>query len=148
MATNELSKLYEEDVYTWAMRNAELIRQGRFDEIDVDHVAEEIESVGKSERRELENRLIVLLSHLLKWQLQPGLRGASWRQSLRNRRITIQKTLQDSPSLAQRLPEMLTNEYPAARADAIDETGLSESIFPEACPFTLEQILNKDFWPD
>ncbi|MCK7515885.1 MAG: DUF29 domain-containing protein [Desulfobacterales bacterium] len=76
MSATELSKLYEEDVYTWAMCNAELLRRGCFDQIDVEHIAEEIESVGKSERRELENRLILLLAHLLKWQYQPERRGA------------------------------------------------------------------------
>ena len=148
MDVNELSKLYEEDVYTWAMRNAELIRQGRFDEIDVDHVAEEIESVGKSERRELENRLIVLLSHLLKWQYQPERRGRSWLATIKEQRRRVSSVLKTNPSLRPFLDEIIDEAYASARLVAVREAGLDETIFPEVCPFSFEDILNDEFWPD
>lgn len=139
---------YEQDFYAWTLRNAELLRQGRFSEIDVEHLAEELEDMGKSERRALESHLRTVVLHLLKWRFQPALRGASWRQSVRNGRIAIRNILRDSPSLARQLPEMLTDEYPAARADAADETGLGEPAFPKVCPFTLEQVLDADFRPE
>ena len=148
MATNELSKLYEEDAYTWAMRNAELIRQGRFDEIDVDHVAEEIESVGKSERRQLENRLIVLLSQLLKWQYQPERRGRSWLATIKEQRRRISSLLKINPGLKPLLDEIIDDAYVSARLVAVREAGLDETTFPEICPFSFEDVLNDTFWPD
>jgi hypothetical protein len=104
--------------------------------------------MGKRERRALESYLRNVTSHLLKWRYQPEKRGASWRQSIRNGRIEIQKLLRDSPSLSGEVPQMLADEYSAARADAIDETELSEKTFPLDCPFSVEQILDVGFWPD
>lgn len=142
------SCLYEEDFYTWTMTTAALLRQRRFAEIDVAHLAEELEDMGERERGALESHMRNVMLHLLKWQHQPEKRGASWRQSIRNGRIEIQKLLRDSPSLAGQAPQMLKDEYPAARADAIDEMGLSEETFPEHCPFTAEQVLDATFWPE
>lgn len=141
------TQLYDQDFYAWAMKSAELLKERRFSEIDAEHIAEELEDVGKSERRSLESHIHNVVLHLLKWQYQPGLQGVSWRQSIRNGRIAIDKILRDSPSLKGKLQEILVSEYPAARADAIDETGLEEQTFPETCPFTLEQVLDTDFWP-
>ena len=148
MTVSELKILYEEDVYSWAMRNAELIRQGRFDEIDVDHVAEEIESVGKSERRELENRLIVLLSHLLKWQQQPQRRGRSWTATIREQRRRARSVLMSNPGLQPVLDSITDEAYASARLVASRETDLDETVFAEVCPFALEAILDDSFWPD
>jgi hypothetical protein len=149
-ATTHQSKAcpYDEDFYAWAMMTAALLRQRRFAEIDITHLVEELEDMGKRERRALESQIRNVTLYLLKWCSQPEKRGASWRQSIRNGRIEIQKLLRDSPSLAGYVPQMLADEYPAARADAIDETGLSEETFPTYCPFTAEQVLDSRFWPD
>jgi hypothetical protein len=102
--------------------------------------------MGKRERRTLESHIRNIILHLLKWRYQPDKRSASWRQSLRNGRIEVQKLLRDSPSLANQVPHMIEDEYPAARADAMDETG-AEDVFPAQCPFTVEQILNRGYLP-
>jgi hypothetical protein len=140
--------LYDEDFYAWTIMTAVLLRQRRFAEVDIVHLAEELEDMGKRERRALESYLRNVTLHLLKWRYQPQKRGASWRQSIRNGRIEIQKLVRDSPSLAEYIAQMLEEEYSAARADAIDETGLSEETFPTHCPFTAEQVLDNKFWPD
>jgi hypothetical protein len=140
--------LYDEDFYAWAMMTAALLRQRRFAEIDIAHLAEELEDMGKRERRALESYLRNVTLHLLKWRYQPEKRGTSWRQSIRNGRIEIQKLLRDSPSLLREVSQMLTGEYSAARADAVDETGLSEETLPPDCPFSAEQVLDVGFWPD
>lgn len=105
MSTTELSELYEKDVYAWALKNAELLRQRRFDEIDIDHIAEEIESVGKSERQALESHLIVLLSHLSKWQYQPERRGRSWELTIREQRLRVERVFGKNPGLKAVLEE-------------------------------------------
>ena len=142
------ARLYDEDFHAWAIMTAALLRQRRFAEIDIAHLAEELEDMGKRERRALESHIRNVMLHLLKWRSQSEKRGASWRQSIRNGRIEIHKLLRDSPSLAGHIAQMLEEEYSAARADAIDETGLSEETFPTHCPFTAEQVLDSKFWPD
>lgn len=146
--TSFLSGLYDSDVYAWAMKNAELIRQGRFEEIDVDNVAEEIESVGKSERRELESRLTVMLVHLLKWRYQPARRGRSWRLTIQEQRLAAARVLRQNPSLRSASDKVLAEAYESARLIAARETDLDEGIFPEACPFSLEQVFAQDHLPD
>ena len=139
--------LYDEDFYAWIIATVELLRQRRFTEIDIAHLAEELEDMGKRERQALESQIRNVLLHLLKWRAQPEKRSVSWRQSIRNGRIEIQKLLRDSPSLAGQVPQMVEDESPAARADASDETGLTEDSFPTQCPFTAEQVLAAGVWP-
>lgn len=139
---------YDEDFYAWTFTTAALLRQRRFADIDIEHLAEEIEDMGKRDRRALESHIHNVTLHLLKWRYQPEKRGSSWRQSIRNGRIEIQKLLRDSPSLARQLSQMLDEEYPAAREDAIDETGLGEELFPPECPFTAEQVTDAGFWAE
>jgi len=139
---------YDEDFYAWILATAELLRQRRFTEIDIAHLTEELEDMGKRERRALESYIRNVTLHLLKWRYQQDKRGVSWRQSIRNGRIELQKLLRDSPSLTSQVPQMIEDEYPAARADAIDETGLTEDTFPTQCPFTAEQVLDAEFWPE
>lgn len=148
MSATELSELYEKDVYAWALKNAALLRQRRFDEIDVDHIAEEIESVGKSERQALESHLIVLLSHLLKWQYQPERRSRSWELTIREQRRRVERVFGKNPGLKAVLDETLDEAYDTARLVASRETGLSDALFPEVCPWGFGDILNSDFWPD
>jgi hypothetical protein len=140
--------LYDQDLYTWAMTSAQLLRDGRLDELDREHLAEELESMGKSELRALESRLTVLLAHLLKWQFQPERRGKSWQRTLLEQRKRIARLLRDSPSLRPRLPGVLPDAYDSALRLAAEETGLDETDFPAACPYTPEQALAEDFYPD
>jgi hypothetical protein len=140
--------LYDTDFYAWTVATANLLRQQRFMEIDIAHLAEELEDMGKRERRSLKSHMRNVILHLLKWRYQPDKRSPSWRQSIRNGRLEIQELLHDSPSLAGQISQILDDTYPAARADAIDETGLSENIFPTQCPFTSEQVLDAGFWAE
>ena len=138
---------YETDFYLWTQQQAALLRQGQLSALDVDNLIEEIESVGKSDRRALESHLFVILAHLLKWQFQPSRRGKSWRLSIWNGRMDITRLLKDSPSLKTQLYVLAMEEYPSARKQAAEETGLPLTTFPEQCPFTVEHITD-DYWPD
>ena len=139
---------YEQDFHAWATEQSGLLRAGRFAEADVEHIAEEIESLGKSERRELVSRLAVLLVHLLKWQIQPGFRGNSWRDTISEQRRKITEHLDDNPSLRATLGDAIGRAYRDARGEARNQTGLSESAFPLSCPFTPEQLFDPDFVPN
>jgi hypothetical protein len=139
---------YEEDVVAWASEQARLLRERRFDLLDIAHLAEEIEDVGKSEQRELTNRMALLLAHLLKWQMQPGRPGASWRITIRNQRRGILRRLQETPSLLPKLddPDWWAGVWDDATAQAAQETGLSD--FPETCLWTPNQILDPTWAPE
>lgn len=138
---------YNKDFYAWAIHNAELIRHGRFTEVDIVHVAEEIESMGKREKRELINRLAILIAHLLKWQYQPEKRGRSWELTLKEQRIKVTRLLEDNPSLKHELESKLNEAYEQATVLAETETLIDESNFPLQCPFSLEECLDQQFFP-
>ena len=140
--------LYEQDFHAWAHEQAELLRSGHLSEVDIEHVAEEIESMGRGEKRELISRLAVLLLHLLKWRFQPVRRGASWRVTIANTRDDIADHLADNPSLRARLDDAIALAYRRARRQASLETGRGEAVFPEACPWPFAQMMAEDFWPD
>lgn len=142
-----LYDVYHQDFYAWAMENAQLLRQGRLSEVDMEHIAEELESMGRSERRELISRLSVLLAHLLKWMFQPELRSNSWRYTIEEQRGAVMDLLEDSPSLHQELKDKLAKAYVNALLIAARETGFDKTRFPECCPFSLGQILDENFWP-
>jgi len=141
---------YDEDFYTWTQEQAALLREGAVHALDLTNLAEEIESLGKSDRRALGSHLRNLVLHLLKWQYQPGgrLPGQSWRSSIRNARAEITVLLEDSHSLQREVAGLLARWYSLARLDASDETGLPLATFPETCPWTPAQVLDPDFWPD
>ena len=139
---------YDEDFALWSAEQAALLRDGRLDGLDRENLAEEIESLGRSDRREIERRLKVLLVHLLKWRFQPERQKGGWKATIRGQCVEIAKIIRDSPSLRRYPADALDDEYRTARADAADETGLPEDAFPAACPFTIEQILDPDFLPD
>jgi predicted nucleic acid-binding Zn-ribbon protein len=141
------SCLHTADFFGWANQQAALLRAGRIAEIDREHLAEEIEDIGKSLYRELINRLTVLFLHLLKWQYQPGYQSNSWRYTIEEQREQIADHLQDSPSLKQKLPESIERAYKYARTGAARETGLLKSTFPENCPWSFKQALADGFWP-
>ena len=139
---------YDEDFALWSAEQATLLRAGQVDAVDRANLAEEIECLARSERYEIEERLKVLLVHLLKWQFQPQARSNACKGTIREQRVRIARRIGDSPSL-RRYPEtILTDEYSFALSQAADETGLAEDAFPAACPFTIEQILDPGFLPD
>ena len=139
---------YEEDFVAWTEEQVRLLRAGELALLDIENLAEEIESMGRSTRRELRNRLTVLVAHLLKWQYQPGFRSRSWSAALREQRQQIDDLVEESPSLRALLAEGLDRIYVAARDRAATETGLPDSLFPTECPFTPEQIRAPDFLPE
>jgi hypothetical protein len=139
---------YDKDFYGWAIEQAALLREGRLGEIDVAHVAEEIEDLGRGEKRELTSRLTVLLSHLLKWQLQPDRRGRSWRLTIAEQRDSVLDHLDDNPSLRGQLPEILARAWRAGLRGVQSETDLDLDAFPRANPWTIEQILDEEFFPE
>jgi hypothetical protein len=141
--------LYDQDFYTWTQEQAALLREGAVHELDLGNLAEEIESLGKSDRRALGSHLRNLVLHLLKWQYQPSGRqtGHSWQSSINIARDEIALILEDSPSLVATVPALLARRYPLARHHAADETRLPLATFPTACPWPPEQVLDPDFWP-
>jgi len=143
-----MSNTYESDFYGWAMEQAALLRAGRLDVADIANIAEEIESMGRGEKRELVNRLSVLLLHLLKWRFQPGFRSPSWQSTIREQRIRLRKHLTDNPSLKGNLDESFSEAYELAVIGASRETGLPESQFPKSIPYRYEQAVDDRFWPD
>lgn len=153
---SDLTTEYERDFDAWIQQHITLLKQGRVNEIDVEHLILELEDMGKNNFRELESRLIVLIAHLLKWQFQlkqlverwQEFDGRSWRKTIIEQRLQIRKQLENVPSLKSRFQDTVTAAYPYAVELATDETGLSETTFPNECPYTLEQLLDKTFYPD
>src|ERR1700741_5178026 len=139
---------YEEDFYAWTAEQARLLRSGEITSIDVANIAEEIESLGRSDKRPIESRLTVLLMHLLKWQIQSKMRSQSWSGTILEQRRRIEKLLRESPSLRASIDEALAEAYSDAREAASNETGLPETDFPTECPFTVEQVLSRSFLPE
>ena len=139
---------YDRDFYAWANEQAALLRAGKFAQADLEHIAEEIESMGKGEKRELVSRLTVLLLHLLKWRFQPALRSTSWRLSVEEQRLQVDSHLADNPSLKALLTTALADSYRLAVIGARRETGLGAETFPTTCPWSFNQIMSEDFWPE
>jgi hypothetical protein len=139
--------LYEADFFAWTRRTADQLRRRRFDEADIEHVAEEIEDMGKREVRELNSRMEVLLAHLLKWKLQPRQQSNSWRATIVAQRREIAAVLKDSPSLRARLDSARKSNYAGAVERAAAETGLARKMFPAECPFSNDEILDLRFLP-
>lgn len=142
---NSQETLYDRDYYQWLTQTAKLLKAKQFTQIDLENLIEEIESLGRSEKRAIESNLIIVILHLLKWRYQPEKRSSSWKSSIREHRRRIQRLLTDSPSLKNYLPEIFTTCYVAAKKQASDETGLSLVAFPDDCPFSLSESLNEDF---
>jgi len=140
------SSTHENDFYAWTQEQAHLLRTGQLHQIDLQNIAEEIEDMGCSERRQLESRLEILIMHLLKWQFQPNLRSRSWQLTIKEQRLRLEKILQKNPSLQPNLTEAIAEVYPLATLSAERETGLS--LFPETCPYSLTEILSTEFLPE
>jgi len=146
-----MDDLYECDFYRWATEQAAVMRNKRFElealGIDWVNVAEELDTLGRSEKRELRSRLGILLLHLLKWLHQPMHQGASWKRTIESQREAAGELLSDSPSLQHLLDQTMQAAYRDARRNAVVETGLSESVFPADCPWTVTQVLDSSFLP-
>jgi Domain of unknown function DUF29 len=140
--------LYDADFYAWSIQQARLLRAGEFSRLDVENIAEELESMGRRDKREIDSRLVVLMAHLLKWQVQVGFRSRSWSATIREQRERIADLLSESPSLRAMIGSVRPALYDRARCAAADETGLAETAFPTNCPFTTDQILAGDFLPE
>ncbi len=138
---------YDADFHRWIDEQSAALKAGQFDHLDVTHLIEELDSMSARERRELINRLAVLLAHLLKWQFQPERRCTGWRLTINEQRRQLVLLLEDSPSLARRLPEFLERAYRNGSRAALEETGFLKSPFPESCAYGVEQILDEDFMP-
>lgn len=141
------SPVYEQDFYAWTQEQARVLRNGAFAQLDIPNLVEEVESMGRSEKRELTNRLTVLLAHLLKWQHQPNLRSRSWELTMAEQREQVDEVLDENPSLRGQLPEIIVRAYRYARIDASRETGREIKTFPDRCPYSIQQLLNVDWLP-
>ena len=139
---------YEADFHAWSVEQAERLRRARPASVDWRNLAEEIDSLGRSDKRALGSDLKVVLEHLLKWHYQPGKRSDSWRDSIEEHRDRIARILADSPSLAGWPAAILDDEYARARRKALRDTGLASSEIPQSCPFALDRILDPDFLPE
>lgn len=139
---------YESDYARWCAEQGALLREGRLDALDRENLAEEIESLGRSERKEIRKRLRVLIAHLLKWKFQPSKRKGGWTATILVQRRELARTLAENPSLRSHPAETLAENYEIARMKAADETTLPEDAFPTECPFTIEQILDLNWLPE
>lgn len=139
---------YDSDFYGWSQEQADLLRAGHFNELDTENLLEEIEAMGRSEQRGLESHLQVLFQHLLKWKYQPARRGTSWLLSIKEQRKLTQKRLRSNPSLKSKLPEILNDAYEVSILSTARETGIEETVFPKQCPWTFEQVISDEFFPE
>lgn len=140
---------YDEDLYSWSLEQARLLRERKFDQIDLEHIIEEIEDMSKSEKRALESFLETLLMHLLKWQYQPFYIGRrSWELTIIEQRKRLKKHMRENPGLKSKLEEAIFDAYDLAKSGAEKETGIPSATFPETCPWEYEQFVNPDFWPE
>lgn len=142
------TNLYEHDIHAWTEQTAELLRQRQFQELDIEHLVEELEAMGRRDRQELVSRLKILLAHLLEWQYQSAHRCSSWRGSILEQRLRIRDLLQDSPSLKSLLPASAIAAYADGAKLASKETGLPLAQFPEALPYAVDLLLEDDWLPE
>ena len=141
------SNLYDDDFYAWTVEQSALLRQKAWDFLDLEHLIEEIESLGRQQRQELRNRLSILLGHLLKWEFQPERRSRSWLATIRIQRRDILRLLKDNPSLKPYLTEAVQEGYENGKDLAIGETNLPSTVFPRDCLYDIDEILASDFYP-
>jgi hypothetical protein len=146
--TEQHPSLYERDFYLWIEQQAALLREKRLDELDVANLLEEIEWMGRNDKKSIKSNLVIVLLHLLKHEFQPKRRSRSWLDSILEHRLRLRDDLEESPSLQGHLEAVLPDAYADARARAITQTGMSERAFPRTSPYTLEQALDPEFLPD
>jgi len=139
--------LYEQDLFAWTQQQVNLLTHQRWHELDVENLIDELEGMARRDRREMINRLIILIAHLLKWEFQTDHQSGSWRGSIQEQRLQLNGLLEDSPSLHQQFIESLEKAYPQAVKLASKETELPTTKFPNECPYELAQLLDEDFLP-
>ena len=139
--------LYDTDFYAWTQKQVQLLRQRDLENLDIENLIEEIESLGKQEKRELVNRLKILIGHLLKWEYQPTHRSRSWIRTIREQRNEIKKIIKENPSLKPFLNDAIQEAYLSGVDLAIDETGIEIDTFPKNNPYSWEEIENQNFFP-
>jgi hypothetical protein len=142
-----MATIYEQDLVLWAKDTAQLLREKHWEAIDLEHLIEEVEDLGKSERSAIASQMERIMVHLLKWQYQPQRRSDSWLDSINDGRSQIRRKIEDSPSLQGYPEQILDKEYTRSRREAARQTGLEVNIFPELCPFSVDQVI-KDWLPD
>lgn len=142
-----LDHLHDEDLFHWSQEQAKLLEEKRFGELDLINLIDEVRALGASEKREIRNRLAVLLMHLLKWCHQPGRHSSSWERTIADQRRELAEVLADNPSLRRYPDQVLDQAFGSARLQAARETGLDLTLFPTTPPFTAEQTLDPDFLP-
>jgi hypothetical protein len=147
-STTNTANLYDRDYYLWLSHTAQLIKEGKFSEVDAVNLIEEIEDMGRSEKRAIKSNLVILLLHLLKYKYQPAKRTNSWKASIREHRRRLRDDFQLSPSLKRYFEEVFDECYQDGREQAADETGLPKDTFPTISPFTPSQTLNPDYLPE
>ena len=146
--TKSRNSLYESDLYAWTQEQARLLRERRWDDLDLENLVDEVQSVGGSEKREIRSRMVVLLAHLLKWKFQPGRRGPSWRKTISEQRRQLAEIVETSPSLAAYLKGQVDERYTGATVEAAEQTGMAVGLFPERCPFAPDQVFDPEFFPE
>jgi len=148
LASKTVKTLYVRDFFAWTQDQARKLRARARNEIDWENAAEEIASLGRSGKYEIENRMEVLLLRLPKWQYQPEKRASGLRGTIIEQRIRIRRRIEESPSLRDYPAQVLDDAYALARAGAEDETGLTPESLPEICPFDASSVLNSEYWPE
>jgi Domain of unknown function DUF29 len=141
-------ELYERDFFEWTQVNADLLSRGCFEMADIVHIAEELADMGRSDRREVTSFLRRLITHLLKWQMQPVQRRPSWIASINDSRARLKDIFEQSPSLRRYASGSIAGVYPDPRRFAAKETGLVRTAFPAECPYSFDQLMDHDFFPD
>lgn len=140
--------LYDQDFFAWTQEQARLLRNNALEKLDLSNLIEEIECMGRREKRELASRMEILLMHLLKWKYQHEEQSKSWVRTIREQRHQIKMVLRDNPSLKPSIGEYLNDAYPYARDAAHLETGVFLKNFPKTCEWTIEQVLDNEFLPN
>ncbi len=142
------ANLHETDLYAWTRQQVQLLKSGQLSALDVSNLIDEVDDMGGSIRNQLESRLEVLLMHLLKWQYQPNYRGRSWQLTIKEQRRKIERLIRKNPSLQNTLDQTLADAYGDAIIAVAKETGMAENIFPEQCPYSIQQIIYSDYLPE
>ena len=141
------ANLHDQDFHAWTIQQANLLKAGKLHEIDLDNLIEEIESMGSSERNQLQNRLKVLIGHLLKWQFQPAYRSRSWNATIEEQRLSVIGLIEDNPSLKSILDERIAKAYPQGVLLAVKQTNLDKKTLPPSCPYSTKELFDVGFYP-
>ncbi len=142
------NSLYERDFFAWTQEQARAVEKGRWSDLDAANVAEELRSAGRTLQREIEDRLEILISHLLKWQRLAEYRGFAWKENIDRQRRELAEIAADNPSLAGFLRDAVADVYDDARRRLKYETYFFTTDFPATCPFTVDQVFSADYYPE